>query len=145
MPNENAVHHRSRVCRPREIATSNSRSCRREKNAKAGLLTQSHPGGRLRSGRLCPRVGSVGRLVQLRAIQSWPRGFTRASVAKQKRVGLHRFGKSRSVTKIENKIVAVPAGVGFPVEFESIVSGKTHNALIGPGRRENILVLRERK
>ena len=60
-------------------------------------------------------------------------------------VGLHRLGKSRSVTKIENKIVAVSARVGFPVEFESIVSGKTHNALIGPGRRENILLPRERK
>jgi hypothetical protein len=54
-----------------------------------------------------------------------------------------RVVKSRRVTKIENKIVAAPARVGFPVVFESVVRRQTHGSLIGPGRRENILVLRE--
>jgi hypothetical protein len=54
-----------------------------------------------------------------------------------------RVGKSRRVTKIENKIVPAPARVGFPVDFESMVRRETHGSLIGPGRRENIFVLRE--
>src|SRR4029453_10848267 len=56
---------------------------------------------------------------------------------------LLRVGKSRRVTKIENKIVAAPARVRFPVDFESIVGGVTHDSLIGPGGREKIFVLRE--
>ena len=49
------------------------------------------------------------------------------------------------VAKIENKIVAMPARERFPVDFESIVERETQDALIGPSRRENILVPRERK
>src|SRR5438093_13587160 len=56
-----------------------------------------------------------------------------------------RVGKSRRLPKIENKVVPAPARVGFPVDFESMVRCITHNALIGPGGRENILVLRERE
>src|SRR6266478_5780427 len=56
-----------------------------------------------------------------------------------------RVEKSRRVTKIENKIVAAPTRVGFPVDFEFIVRRITHDSLIGPGGRENILVLRERE
>src|SRR5437867_3280340 len=56
-----------------------------------------------------------------------------------------RVGKSRRLPKIENKVVPAPARVGFPVDFESMVRRITHNALIGPGGRENILVLRERE
>src|SRR6266487_4236382 len=56
-----------------------------------------------------------------------------------------RIGKSRRVTKVENKIVAAPTRVGFPVDFESMVRRITHDSLIGPGGRENILVLRERE
>ena len=48
-------------------------------------------------------------------------------------------------TKIENKIVAVAAREGFPVDSKSTVERETQDALIGPGRSENILVLRERK
>src|SRR5205809_7572807 len=56
-----------------------------------------------------------------------------------------RVGKSRRVTKIENKIVAASTRVGFPVDFESMVRRITHDSLIGPRGRENILVLRERE
>jgi hypothetical protein len=56
-----------------------------------------------------------------------------------------RVGKSRRVTKIEKKIVAAPARVGFPVDFESMVERKTRGSFIGANRRENILVLRERE
>src|SRR5207249_10856017 len=56
-----------------------------------------------------------------------------------------RVGKSRRLPKIENKVVPAPARVGFPVDFESMVRRITHNALIGPGGRENIRVLRERE
>src|SRR5215510_10950684 len=55
------------------------------------------------------------------------------------------LGRSSGVAKIEDKIVAVPARVGFPGDFESIVGRKTHDALIGPCGRKNILVLRKRK
>ena len=49
------------------------------------------------------------------------------------------------VAKIENKIVAVAARKGFPVDSKSTVERETQDALIGPGGRENILVLHERK
>ena len=49
------------------------------------------------------------------------------------------------VAKIENKIVAVAAREGFPVDFESTVERETQNAFVCPGRRENVLVLRESK
>jgi hypothetical protein len=52
---------------------------------------------------------------------------------------------SRGITKIENKIVAAPTRVGFPIDFESIIRRKAHNAFIRPSCRENILVLHERK
>jgi len=45
--------------------------------------------------------------------------------------------------KTKNKIVPVPTRVRFPVDFESVVSRKTHDALIGPGSCENVLVLRK--
>jgi hypothetical protein len=51
--------------------------------------------------------------------------------------------ESISVMKIKNKIVPAPTRVRFPVDFESVVSRKTHNALIGPGSCENVLVLRK--
>src|SRR5438034_10955071 len=62
----------------------------------------------------------------------------------QSKRSLH-LAESCGVAKIENKIVTVPAGVRFPVNFESIVRCKTHNALISPGRCKNILALHERK
>jgi hypothetical protein len=49
------------------------------------------------------------------------------------------------VAKIENKIVAVAAREGLPVDSKSIVEGETQDALIGSGRGENILVLSERE
>jgi len=49
------------------------------------------------------------------------------------------------VAKIENKIVAVAAREGFPVDFESTVKRETQNAFVCPGRRENVLVLRVSK
>jgi hypothetical protein len=50
-----------------------------------------------------------------------------------------------SITKIENKIVAVAAREWFAVHFESTIERETQDALIGPSRRENVLVLRESK
>ena len=50
-----------------------------------------------------------------------------------------------SIAKIENKIVAVAAGEWFAVDFESTIERETQDALIGPGRRENVLVLRKSK
>src|SRR6266480_2332230 len=50
-----------------------------------------------------------------------------------------RFQSKRSpqvimrVTKIENKIVAVAAREGFPVDFKSIVERETQDALVCPG------------
>ena len=49
------------------------------------------------------------------------------------------------VAKIENKIVPVAAREGFAVIFESTIERETQDAFVCPGRRENILVLRERK
>jgi hypothetical protein len=49
------------------------------------------------------------------------------------------------VAKIENKIVAVAARERFAVIFESTVERETQDSFVCPGRRENILVLRERK
>ena len=49
------------------------------------------------------------------------------------------------VSKIENKIVAVAAREGFPIGFESTVERETQDAFVCPGRRENVLVLRESK
>ena len=49
------------------------------------------------------------------------------------------------VAKIENKIVAVAAREGLTVIFESAVERETQDAFVCPRRRENILVLRERK
>ena len=49
------------------------------------------------------------------------------------------------IAKIENKIVAVTAREGFPVDFESTVERETQNAFVCPGRGENVLVLRESK
>jgi hypothetical protein len=49
------------------------------------------------------------------------------------------------LAKIQNKIVAVAAREGFPVDFESTVERETQDALVCPGRRENVFVLRESK
>src|SRR5204863_2260178 len=49
------------------------------------------------------------------------------------------------VTKVENKIVAAAARERLPVDFKSIVERETQDALVCPGCRENVLVLRERK
>jgi hypothetical protein len=49
------------------------------------------------------------------------------------------------VAKIENKIVAVAAREWFPIDFESTVEREAQDALVCPGGRENVLVLRERK
>ena len=50
-----------------------------------------------------------------------------------------------SIAKIENKILAVAAGEWFADDFESTIERETQDALIGPGRRENVLVLRKSK
>ena len=49
------------------------------------------------------------------------------------------------VAKIQNKIVAVAAREGFPIGFESTVERETQDAFVCPGRRENVLILRESK
>ena len=49
------------------------------------------------------------------------------------------------IAKIENKIITVAAREWFAVDLESAVERETQDALIGPGRRENVLVLRESK
>ena len=50
-----------------------------------------------------------------------------------------------AVSKIENKIVAVAARKGFPIGFESTVEREAQDAFVCPGRRENVLILRESK
>ena len=49
------------------------------------------------------------------------------------------------VSKIENKIVAVAAREGFPIDLEATVERETQDAFVCPGRRENVLILRESK
>jgi len=49
------------------------------------------------------------------------------------------------VSKIENKIVAVAARKGFPIDLEPTVECETQYAFVCPGRRENVLILREGK
>src|SRR5260370_11723516 len=45
------------------------------------------------------------------------------------------------VTKIQNKIVAAAARIGFTCGFKPVINRKSHRSRICPGRRENILIL----
>jgi hypothetical protein len=58
------------------------------------------------------------------------------------RASCHRPSRGSSgVTKIQNKIVAAAARIGFTSGFKPVLNRKAYCSRICPGRRENILIL----